>query len=207
MDQPRRTGSGEPLHGFYPERGGSMGIGPFDPMLAAGGPFEQPGYGHGAGGVGSYGAYGSEAYLGFGGEARGAYGGEWDPEPEVLAVDAVRSLPRGYQRSDEDIREEIVRRMIHDTDTELGEMEVIVDKGHVRLIGEVPTRHDRRVLEEVAAMVRGVSHVENALSVAARGERSGGGIGSRDMGATGTNVAGPGVTGGETESAGSGWVG
>ncbi len=126
-----------PLRGFYPQRGGSMGIGPFQPGLL-GGPYETPGYGHGAGGHTAY------------------------------SIPIRRPGPRGYTRPDDIIRDDIVHRLIHDTDIELGEMEVNVENGRVTLSGHVPTRDDRLTAEAIAHHVRGVTDITNNLTPSPR---------------------------------------
>lgn len=75
--------------------------------------------------------------------------------------------PRGYQRSDERIREDVCERLMDDG-MNCGGLEVAVRSGIVELSGEVDQRSDKHRIEQVAANVSGVSDVNNQLRVRGR---------------------------------------
>lgn len=74
--------------------------------------------------------------------------------------------PKGYQRSDERIREDVCERLWHEPAIDVGDVSVDVQDGVVRLEGTVPSRHMKHVIEDIAASCRGVTDVENRVSVA-----------------------------------------
>lgn len=107
--------------------------------------------------------------------------------------------PRGYQRSDDRIREDVCERLMDDG-LDCGGLEVTVRSGIVELSGEVEQRSDKHRIEQVAANVSGVSDVNNQLRVRGRS-----GDASRPHPAAGsptTGIAGA-VIKGTTEQAGS----
>ena len=73
--------------------------------------------------------------------------------------------PKGYQRSDERLIEEINERLTHDDDIDAHEISVSVDKGEVMLSGTVNSREEKRRAEDIADDVSGVQHVQNNLRV------------------------------------------
>lgn len=72
--------------------------------------------------------------------------------------------PRGYQRSDDRIREEVCE-LLMDGPVDVGEVEVTVRDGEVTLIGLVEERWEKRAIEDIAANVRGVHDVHNRVRV------------------------------------------
>lgn len=73
--------------------------------------------------------------------------------------------PRNYRRSDERIAEEVNERLGEHGYVDASDVEVRVEEGEVTLSGAVATRQEKRLAEEVAATVRGVSDVRNSLRV------------------------------------------
>jgi osmotically-inducible protein OsmY len=73
--------------------------------------------------------------------------------------------PKGYQRSDERIREDVSDRLMEHPDLDASEIEVKVSKGVVTLTGGVDSRWDKRLAEDIADAVSGVRDVMNQLSV------------------------------------------
>jgi osmotically-inducible protein OsmY len=73
--------------------------------------------------------------------------------------------PRGYQRSDERIREDINDRLTDDAYIDATDIEVIVNNGMVTLTGRVDSREDKRRSEDIAESVSGVTDVSNQLRV------------------------------------------
>jgi osmotically-inducible protein OsmY len=76
-----------------------------------------------------------------------------------------RTGPKGYQRSDERIREQVVERLMDGTEVDLQDVECHVKDGVVTLSGSVKSRHCRQELENAADSIWGVKDVENNLKV------------------------------------------
>jgi BON domain-containing protein len=70
--------------------------------------------------------------------------------------------PKGYKRSDERIREEVSERIAR-SGIDADDVEVKVEGGEVTLTGFVESRHDKRMLEDIADDVFGVDEVNNHL--------------------------------------------
>ncbi|OJT18489.1 hypothetical protein BO221_41255 [Archangium sp. Cb G35] len=78
--------------------------------------------------------------------------------------------PRGYQRSDDRIREDICDRLMQawmDAD----DVTVRVEKGEVTLTGTVKSRDEKRAIEDLAEDVLGVKEVNNEIRVAREQQR------------------------------------
>lgn len=73
--------------------------------------------------------------------------------------------PKGYQRSDDRIREEICDCMTDDPSLDASEVEVVVVHGEVTLAGSVASREQKRRAEDVAESISGVRDVTNQLRV------------------------------------------
>lgn len=73
--------------------------------------------------------------------------------------------PKGYQRSDERIREDVCDRLTDDPVVDASEIEVTVSGGEVTLNGMTPSRTEKRRAEDLADSVSGVRHVQNNLRV------------------------------------------
>ncbi len=73
--------------------------------------------------------------------------------------------PKGYQRSDERIREDIAERLTDDAMIDASEIDVTVQGREVTLSGTVRTRTEKRRAEDIAESVSGVAHVQNNLRV------------------------------------------
>lgn len=73
--------------------------------------------------------------------------------------------PRGYQRSDDRIREDVCERLTDDPEIDASNMEVAVKDGEVTLSGTVSSRDDKRRAEECAEETSGVKDVHNGLRV------------------------------------------
>ena len=74
--------------------------------------------------------------------------------------------PRGFQRSDAQIKDTVCERMSDSADLDATDIDVAVVTGIVTLTGNVPDRESRWLAEEVAGSVGGVRDVENQLRVA-----------------------------------------
>ncbi|HZZ89135.1 MAG TPA: BON domain-containing protein [Caulobacteraceae bacterium] len=73
--------------------------------------------------------------------------------------------PKGYQRSDERIREDVSDRLTDDPIVDASEIEVSVAGGEVTLNGAVFSKTAKRRAEDCADDVTGVTHVQNNLRV------------------------------------------
>lgn len=73
--------------------------------------------------------------------------------------------PKGYQRSDDRIREDVSDRLTRDHDVDASDITVEVQSGEVTLTGTVPSRDQKRCAEDCAESVPGVSEVTNNLRV------------------------------------------
>ena len=82
--------------------------------------------------------------------------------------------PKGYQRSDERLRDEVSDRLMADDRIDASDIEVQVQDGEVTLTGTVNDRVSKRRAEDCAEMVMGVRDVMNQLRVQSRGVDSGG---------------------------------
>jgi hypothetical protein len=109
------------------------------------------------------------------GESRGLV--EWeDRGPLAWLSDKLRGTgragrgPKGYQRSDERIHEEVCERIAR-SGVDADAVEVKVEKGEVTLSGSVGSRMDKWRLEEAVDDVFGVDDVNNHLRVS-RGQET-----------------------------------
>lgn len=76
--------------------------------------------------------------------------------------------PRGYQRPDERIREDVRDRLTEASDLDASEIEVSVEGGVVTVSGTVDSRVAKRRVEDIAESVRGVKDVQNQLKIQER---------------------------------------
>jgi hypothetical protein len=76
--------------------------------------------------------------------------------------------PRGYQRSDDRIREEVNDRLTADGFVDATDIETTVANGEVTLTGYVDSRAAKRAAEDIAEDIYGVRDVHNQLRVRAR---------------------------------------
>ncbi|MCY1289364.1 BON domain protein [compost metagenome] len=123
------------------------------------------------------------------GEAR--YGmededGERPARPSRWAAQtAPRRMPRGYQRTDARIRDDLCERLAH-ADDDVSDVTVDVGSGIVTLAGTVRHRDAKYRIEQMAEAVLGVSEVRNNIHLARPGSSAGsgnGGMGERAGGA------------------------
>jgi hypothetical protein len=78
--------------------------------------------------------------------------------------------PKGYQRSDERLREEVCERLMRGW-MDASEVDVRVKDGEVTLVGSVRSRDEKHAIEDVAADILGVKDVHNHLRVHPGGVR------------------------------------
>jgi BON domain-containing protein len=180
------------------------------------------------GSSGSYGSgrrvssFGSERSSGFGRSSGSGYGEEqWRPSDRFDGYDrsfeSGRSYgrpgqgftrgrftgkgPKGYQRSDERIKEDVSEALSRDGDLDASEIEVIVVSGEVTLEGTVPDRQSKRLAEDLAEDLPGVKQVQNRLRIengqgrregesSTSGSTSGSISGSSSRGSTSSSTSG-----------------
>jgi len=78
--------------------------------------------------------------------------------------------PQGYQRSDDRMCEEVCERMTQHGQVDPSEVEVSVENGEVTLSGTVSSRREKRMAEDIAESVLGISDVHNNLRVQQQGQ-------------------------------------
>jgi hypothetical protein len=110
--------------------------------------------------------------------------------------------PKGYQRSDTRIMEDINDRLTDDPHLDASEIEVSVKGREVTLTGTVNSRFEKRHAEDLAEAVSGVSHVQNNLRVQQYADAGMGGTMSSGAGAAGAGSTGSTGTGLSSENRG-----
>jgi len=127
---------------------------------------DQAGFRNEMGGIGQGGSQGGyrndqRGYTGLGSEGWGNYSGGMG---QYYGRHAGRG-PKGYQRSDDRIREDINEHLTQHPDIDATEIDVNVQNGEVTLTGTVDHRHTKRLAEDVAENVSGVREVHNQIRV------------------------------------------
>jgi hypothetical protein len=77
----------------------------------------------------------------------------------------ARRGPKGYERSDERLREDICERLMWSDDIDASEVSVEVRAGVVMLDGAVPERSMKHAIEDVVDACLGVKDIENRIRV------------------------------------------
>lgn len=130
-------------YGYGPDRmrqmrGGRGGRGGYDPNERYGGIGQMGGYDRGSG------------QMGGAGQQRGPHTGHG---------------PKGYQRSDDRIREDVCEALSQHGQLDAREIEVQVQGGEVTLSGSVDSRQAKRMAEDAADDCPGVRDVHNQIRV------------------------------------------
>ena len=102
--------------------------------------------------------------------------------------------PKGWQRSDERIREEVNEALARHPEIDASDIEVRVQGGEVTLTGTVTDRRAKRLAEDVAEQVFGAKDVTNQIKVNKNR------FGDRDVTATADREARSGTEGQENQS-------
>ncbi|MFN8657090.1 MAG: BON domain-containing protein [Candidatus Obscuribacterales bacterium] len=71
--------------------------------------------------------------------------------------------PKDYVRSDQSIEDELYKRLTHHPDLDAADMEIGVLEGIVSLRGYAANKYEKRLAEEIARDVLGVSEVKSEL--------------------------------------------
>jgi len=161
----------------------------------------------GQGGYGSYGNYGSsgryenDARRSMGG-GYGSMGGSYEGQQGAWRSQSGSGMssqrgwegesyagrgPKGFQRSDERIRESVSERLEQSDDVDASEIEVAVKGGDVTLTGSVPSRWMKRCAEDCVESLPGVKDVTNQLRVQARQGKAQGASSSSEQGERGSS--------------------
>jgi hypothetical protein len=124
--------------------------------------------------------YGPQQHAeGPGGPGRRQYGpspyGQSYPYPRAFGTPRARLQrrrypmgPKGYQRSDERLGEDISERLMEAYEIDSSEVTVLVLGGKVVLEGTVPDRYMKHAIEDLADAAPGVQDVDNRIRVALR---------------------------------------
>ena len=94
--------------------------------------------------------------------------------------------PRGYQRTDQRVWEDVCARLTDEPHVDASDVEVRVENGEVTLEGSVRSREEKRRAEDAIERITGVRDVHNHLHVAH------GGIGEPGAPQTPLGIASPG---------------
>jgi osmotically-inducible protein OsmY len=135
-------------------------------------------------------SWGSERPSGFGGRGGFDRGGwadrerSWTERPwgeeSLTRGRHFGKGPRTYQRSDERIRDEVCERLAHCGDVDATDVDIQVRSGEVTLGGRVNSRQEKRIAEDVAESVWGITELHNQIRVTPEGES-----GTRESGQAG----------------------
>ncbi|HZH17257.1 MAG TPA: BON domain-containing protein [Archangium sp.] len=135
-------------------------------------PVQDDGTRRGEAGRPGYGSFGAERGYNQGGYGGvGAYERGYAPRSYDATLDRMEGQrrgparpPRGYQRADDRIREDVCERLMEGP-VDVGDVEVTVSNGEVTLSGTVEERWQKRAIEDLAGNVRGVHDVHNRVRV------------------------------------------
>jgi osmotically-inducible protein OsmY len=127
------------------------------------------GYGRSEYGGSQYGRGQYESGRQFGQPGGSMYGGD----PQARGEGEYRGRgPRGYQRSDERIREDVCERLSDDPFIDASDVDITVSSCEVTLSGTVSSREQKRRAEDLIENVSGVKDVKNNLRVSS-GQQTG----------------------------------
>ncbi|HEY0686346.1 MAG TPA: BON domain-containing protein [Steroidobacter sp.] len=120
----------------------------------------RPGRRHATEGGYAYGNYGGVTPAGR------RYEGASDEGPNTPRIVTNRGRgPRGYQRADQRIREEICDRLTDDDRIDASDIDVKVENGEVTLSGTLRSRNAKRWAIQVAEQTSGVKDVHTSIRV------------------------------------------
>lgn len=118
-------------------------------------------YGERGGYGGSHGGYAYGSRYGYGGyRPEGSYAGGHERQSRTYPRG-----PKGYQRSDERLKEDICERLMESYYIDSSEVSVDVKGGKVSLEGSVPTRHMKHAIEDIVDACPGVTDIDNRVRV------------------------------------------
>lgn len=100
---------------------------------------------------------------------RGNSGSYWGQESHQERPGLLKRLfkrgPKGYQRSDERLREDISERLMQSSHVDSSDVTVSVSSGKVSLEGSVPDRYMKHYIEDLVDACPGVQDIDNRIRV------------------------------------------
>ena len=127
------------------------------------------GYGGGAQNYGGQGyGGGSQNYggQGYGGGSQGYGGQSYGSSQNYGGSSGTKNRgPKGYQRSDERLKEDVCERLSRTSHIDASEVSVEVQNGKVTLTGTVPQRGMKHSIEDLVDQCMGVKDIENRVQV------------------------------------------
>jgi BON domain-containing protein len=152
--------------------------------------------------------YSDESSVGYEGSYRQGYRGATYRGPSYGSTGAGSGMrqrsrgPKGYQRSDERLKEDISERLMEAYDIDSSEVTVEVSGAKVTLEGSVPSRHMKHAIEDLVDACPGVQDIENRVRVASPNyQGSSAGSTGTSLGTSSGSQAGSGASGATSTSA------
>lgn len=143
----------------------------------------EDGAGSSFGSMGSMGSFGSSGYAGR--QREDSWGGSRAGSSSMMERESYRGRgPKGYQRADQRIQEDLQERLTDDGDIDANDIEVSVKEGEITLNGTVSERSMKRRAEDLAEAISGSRHVQNNLRV----KRENAGAENKDRSASGSEA-------------------
>jgi len=144
--------------------------------------------------------YSDESSVGYEGQYGRGYSRGGGSRSGVLRIGGGRQYargPKGYQRSDERLKEDISERLMEAYDIDSSEVTVEVQGAKVILEGTVPSRHMKHTIEDLVDACPGVQDIENKVRVASPNYQgsAGGAAGSGMSTGSGTAASSSATTG------------
>jgi len=96
----------------------------------------------------------------WGGQSGGSYG-----QGQMSRGTSGKRGPKGWQRSDERMKEDICERLYHQEHIDSSEVTVEVSEGKVTLDGTVKDRHMKHAIEDLIDGIPGVKDIDNRVRV------------------------------------------
>jgi len=131
-------------------------------------------FGQGSGGGANYGS--GEFGQGYGGQSGSASnrsgGSESAGYASAQRSGPIRRGPKGWQRSDERLKEDISERLYDTQHIDSSEVTVDVTEGKVTLEGTVSDRYMKHAIEDLVDQCPGVKDIENRIRVARDSQQS-----------------------------------
>jgi osmotically-inducible protein OsmY len=145
-----------------------------------------PSYGYGDQ---NYGASQSGSRYGYGdqnfaGQAPDYFGSQYAPGMSDRSVSYRGKGPKGYERSDERLKEDISERLMHDAHIDASDIEIQCKGGVITLEGSISDRRAKHHAENIIESISGVKDIDNRLKISDASGK--------------TSVASPGTSSGAT---------
>jgi hypothetical protein len=135
------------------------------------------------------------------GQPRQEYGQRYGYQPRTRRF---ATGPKGYQRSDERLKEDISERLMESHSIDSSDVSLEVRGARVVLEGTVPSRHMKHAIEDLVDACPGVQDIDNRVRVANTNLRQGLGTQSQSLTGTGSGTgSGVGTTSGAGALSGS----